>query len=155
MLTSTHGNDAMAVFQRLLHFDLDQVILSQAISCVVVQRLAGRLCPGCVEEREVASALVEALVARKVLPPGGAARLPTAPGCEQCGGTGHMGRVAVQEVLRLDDAVRDILARGATPEELLTAASKRGKFTSFAQAATYLMTRRVLSPSDALLITAG
>ena len=155
VLTSTHGNDAMAVFQRLFHFDLDPVILSQAISCVVVQRLVGRLCPGCVEERDVAPALVESLIARKVLQSEGAAKLPTAVGCEQCGQTGYMGRVAVQEVLRLDEEVRGILAQGATPKALLSVARERGKFTSFAQAAAYLMARKMVAPCDAMLVTSG
>jgi len=155
VLTSTHGNDAMAVLQRLIHFDLDPVILSQAISCVVVQRLAGRLCASCVEERPVAPALVESLVARKVLSREGAVKLPTPVGCSQCGSTGYMGRVAVQEVLRLDETLRGMLADESAPEELLATAQGRGLFTSFAQAAAYLITRRILAPSDALLITSG
>ncbi len=155
VLTSTHGNDAMAVIQRLLHFGLDPVIFSQAISCLVVQRLAGRLCPGCVEEREVAPALVESLVARKVVKREGATRLPTPVGCRNCNSTGYAGRVAVQEVLRMDDTLRGMLAEGAGQEALLREAVKRKKFTPFSRAAGYLITRRVLAPSDALLITSG
>ena len=155
VLTSTHGNDAVAVLQRLRHFIDDPVILSQAISCVMVQRLTGRLCPHCVEEREVAPALMESLVARKVLRREGATKLPTPVGCSQCGRTGYMGRVAVQEVLRLDDGLRELLARSESPEALMAEAQKRSLFYSFAQAAAYLITRRVLAPSDALLITSG
>ena len=103
----------------------------------------------------MAPALVESLIARKVLQSEGAAKLPTAVGCEQCGQTGYMGRVAVQEVLRLDEEVRGILAQGATPKALLSVARERGKFTSFAQAAAYLMARKMVAPCDAMLVTSG
>jgi len=155
VLTSTRGNDAKAVIQRLLYFGLDPVIFSQAVSCIIVQRLAGRLCPNCVEEREVAPALVESLIVRHVLSHGGPTMLPTPVGCQQCGGTGYIGRVAVQEVLRFDDHLRGLLTEGVSPEGLCQEGVKRGLFTSFSMAAAYLISRRVLAPSDALLITSG
>jgi type IV pilus assembly protein PilB len=153
-LTSIHGNTSAAVIQRLQHLGIEPILLSQALSLVVAQRLARRLCPNCAAEAEVAPALLESLVARKVVQRAGTTKLPRPVGCDACGRTGFLGRVAVQEVLVFDDALRILLADNPTPAALLAAATERHLFTSFAESAAYLMARRILAPSDALLVVA-
>jgi type IV pilus assembly protein PilB len=152
VLTSIHGNDAAAVVQRLQHLGTDPVLLSQALSVVVVQRLAKRLCPNCVQDSEVAPALLENLVSRRIVAKAGASKLPRPVGCEACNKTGYLGRLAVQEVLQMGDAVRLALAEGATPQDLIECARTAKRFVSFAQSAAFLMARRLLAPGDALLI---
>jgi len=154
VMTSIHGNHATAVLQRLQHLGTDAILLSQALSTIVVQRLARKLCPSCVTEGEVAPALFDNLVSRKVISRAGTSSLPHPKGCSACKGEGFLGRVAVQEVLVLDDGVRGALADNAKPEELIVLARKRKCFTSFAESAAYLMARRLLSPADALLVVA-
>jgi type IV pilus assembly protein PilB len=156
VLTSIHGNDATAVIQRLQHLGTDRVLLSQALSLIVVQRLAKQMCPACVQEAEVAPALLENLVARKIVGrAAGVTKLPRPVGCEACSRTGYVGRLAVQELLGLDDEVRAALAAGASPVELVERARERKRFVSFAQSAAHLIARRLLAPADALLIVAG
>ncbi len=154
VLTSIHGNNAAAVIQRLQHLGTNPVLLSQALSIVVVQRLVSRLCPSCVQESDVAPALLENLVARKIISRAGTVKLPRPVGCDACNKSGYVGRVAVHEVLNLDDAVKATLAAGAKPEELIEKAKERKRFFSFAQAGAYLMARRMIAPSDALLLVA-
>jgi type IV pilus assembly protein PilB len=155
VLTSIHGNNTAAVIQRLQHMGINPILLSQGLSLVVAQRLSRKLCVNCAVEAAVAPALADSLIARKVLPKGGGAtKLPRPVGCPSCHNTGYAGRIAVQEVLTLDDAVRAKLAENAPPAELVKAARKTGCFTSFADAAAHLMTRRLISPSDALLVVA-
>src|SRR6185369_13725469 len=48
VLSTIHGNDIAAVLQRLSHFSIAPVLLSQSLNAVVVQRLARKLCPTCV-----------------------------------------------------------------------------------------------------------
>ena len=154
VLTSIHGNTAPAVIKRLEHLGAEPVLLSQAVSLIVVQRLARKLCASCAVDAEVSPTLLENLVARKVVAGGAAVKLPRPVGCKACEGTGFAGRVAVQEVLAFDDAVRGALADGATPAVVMERARESGSFTSFAESAAYLMARRILSPTDALLVVA-
>lgn len=155
VLTSIHGNTAASVIQRFQHMGINPILLSQGLSLIVVQRLARRLCTNCAVEAPAAPTLAENLIARKVLPRGGGAtKLPRPVGCPSCHNTGYTGRIAVQEVLELDDAVRIKLAENAPPAELIAVAKKSRCFTSLAEAAAHLMTRRLISPSDALLIVA-
>ena len=154
VLTSIHGNTATAVIKRLEHLGTEPILLSQAVSLIIAQRLTRRLCPNCATEAEVAPALLENLVARKVVANARSQRLPRPVGCKSCNNTGFIGRIPVQETLFVDDVVRGALADGVGPTELLKKARERGCFTSFAESAAYLMARRLLSPSDAMLVVA-
>ena len=154
VLTSTHGNNAMSVIQRLQHFGSDAVLLSQALATIIVQRLARRLCPRCATEGAVAPAMLDNLVARKIVSRAGTTALPRPVGCPACQQSGYLGRVPVHELLIFDDGLRGTLARGATPSELLEDAKERNRFASFAQSAAMLMARRQVAPGDALLVVA-
>jgi type IV pilus assembly protein PilB len=181
VLSSMHGNTGIAVLQRLGHFGIPPVLLSQALNIIVVQRLAPRLCPSCVSEDQVpADVLAElrrlqlasgAAPDRSQLPVSatmirnldrlallesgaGGLRLPRPVGCDECERTGRKGRVPVVEVLALHDDMRAVLASGAPPGELLKQAEAAGQFVSFAQYARLLMARKLLAPSDAVHIVA-
>ena len=151
VLTSIHGNNVAAVIQRLQHLGTDPILLSQALAVIVVQRLSKRLCPNCVQEGAISSALMKNLVQRGIVQ-GATSRLPRPVGCDGCNSTGYLGRIAVQEVLHVDDRIRKALSSGVAPAELLATAQEQKRFISFAQSAAYHMARRTISPSDALLI---
>jgi type II secretory ATPase GspE/PulE/Tfp pilus assembly ATPase PilB-like protein len=153
VMTSMHGNNALAVIQRLYHFGIDPILLSQAISLIIVQQLAKKLCQNCVRLVEVAPTMVESLKDRKIIPESkGRIRLPVPMGCETCNNTGYHGRMAVQEIMSFDDHIRSALITGAKPEELVEVATKRKRYVSFAQGAGILIARKFLTPGDALLL---
>ena len=155
VLTSTHGNDASAVIQRLQHLGTDRVILSQALSTVVVQRLTRRLCPACTAMSEVPAGMVQSLAARGINLPSGTQQLPKPVGCDQCKRSGYVGRVAVHEMFQFDDVLRNALASGDTPGELINKARRRKRFISFSDSAALMMAHGVLAPGDALFVVAS
>jgi CheY-like chemotaxis protein len=50
-------------------------------------------------------------------------------GCAACGNTGYRGRIAVYEILKMDDTVRSVIAGGA-PEDKIVQAARQGGFRS-------------------------
>jgi type IV pilus assembly protein PilB len=155
VMTSMHGNNALAVIQRLYHFGIDSILLSQAISLIIVQQLAKKLCQNCVRLSEVAPTMLESLKERKLIPESSdRIRLPVPTGCEACNNTGYDGRMAVQEIMSFDDTIRSALIAGAKPEALLEVATNRKRYVSFAQGASILIARKLLTPGDALLLVA-
>ncbi|MCP4600029.1 MAG: Flp pilus assembly complex ATPase component [Proteobacteria bacterium] len=153
VMTSMHGNNVLAVIQRLNHFGIDPILLSQAISLIIVQQLAKKLCQNCVSLTEVASTMVESLKERRIISESsGRIQLPVSKGCEACNRTGYHGRMAVQEVMSIDDHIRSALIAGAKPEELVEIAAERKRYVSFAQGAGILIAKQLLSPGDALLL---
>jgi type IV pilus assembly protein PilB len=152
VMATLHGSSVVAVLQRLEQYGLHATLLSQGLNAIIVQRLARRLCASCAREEEVGPALLDNLVARGLAPRGGGLKLPRAVGCDLCDKTGFLGRVAVVELLSLqDEQLRVALASGTSPAEILTRAAGTNHYIPIVRSAKLLMARKVLSPADALL----
>ncbi|HEX3474001.1 MAG TPA: ATPase, T2SS/T4P/T4SS family [Kofleriaceae bacterium] len=151
MLTSVHANNAVGVVQRFEHLGCARPLIGQSLALSVVQRLARRLCPRCTTT-EVPPPLVLANLADfGLVEPGRRPALPRAVGCAECNQTGYAGRVAVVEMLALDDALRAQIMAGAPITELERLATDARLLYSFRQSALQLMARQMITPAEALL----
>ena len=153
MLTSIHANDAGASIQRLETLGCPRPLISQAMSLVLVQRLAPRLCRSCKTMQVPPPTLAQSLISCGLLDSSGR-QLPFPGRCDDCGSSGHSGRVAIVESLAFDDAVRGGLMSGDNIGEVLALAKKNGRFRSYEQCATHLMGRQMLGATDALMAVA-
>ncbi len=154
LFTSMHANNAASVLQRLENLECSRTLLAQSIAVILVQRLVRRLCSHCARVEAPPPAIVESLVARRLMERGSSAALPRAVGCDACNGTGYAGRVLVLESMQLTDATRDALMAGEALGEIERAALAAGTFQPFAAYASLLMARRMISASEALLAVA-
>ncbi|HWO20302.1 MAG TPA: ATPase, T2SS/T4P/T4SS family [Kofleriaceae bacterium] len=152
MLTSLHANNAAGVIQRLEHLGCGRPLIGQSLALALVQRLARRLCPRCTTLEVPPPIVVENLAAHGLADRRAAVPLPRAVGCPDCGQTGYAGRVAVVEMLLLDEELRAQIMAGASPAELERAAAGAGSLVSFRASALGLMARQLISPAEALLI---
>ncbi|MFH1216379.1 MAG: GspE/PulE family protein [Pseudomonadota bacterium] len=117
-----HTNSAVGAIPRLLDIGLHADILAGAIIGIVAQRLARRLCPKCrelYEPSEIELRLL-GLVEEKNI------RLWRGVGCKVCEYQGYKGRVALMEILRMNDDMDDCVARRATLKDLRQTASRTG-----------------------------
>ncbi len=123
LLSTVHTNDAPATITRLFDLGIPPFLVASSLIGIVAQRLVRRPCPACaVQERPSKDAIEKA---------GGMSRLPAdgqwvaAKGCEKCAQSGVRGRLAIHEVLEINDEVRDLISRQAS-EQAIRAAGKRG-----------------------------
>jgi type II secretory ATPase GspE/PulE/Tfp pilus assembly ATPase PilB-like protein len=79
------------------------------------------------------------------------APMPRGAGCAECSQTGYTGRVAVVEMLQLNDILRSQLMAGVSLAELSKVAIEQGSLVQFRRSAINLMARHMISPSEALL----
>jgi type IV pilus assembly protein PilB len=154
LLTSIHANNAIAVIQRLGHLGVDPIIQSQAIACIIVQRLARRLCLNCTRDHEISPYLHQGLIERGVIAPNAGNIMPRGVGCDQCEKTGYKGRVPLIEILVVQDNVRAALARGVSPQDFLKMAAESAHFIPMERFAGMLIERKMLAATDALMSTA-
>lgn len=154
LLTSLHANEALGVVQRLEQLGCGRPLLSQALSLVLVQRLVRRLCSSCHTTAQVPQAIIDSLVARKVLAAGASGELPQPVGCDACHRTGYVGRLAVVEALQLTDDVRHLLAAGESLARVYDAAVKGDAIVTFASTASKLLNGGLITAADALLVVA-
>ena len=127
VLSTLHTNDAPATISRLLNMGVEPFLITASVNLVLAQRLARRVCADCKKESELdpqaladmgfSAAQLEGL---KVL---------RGAGCATCNGTGYKGRVALYEVMRFSDDLKEMVLQGASTAELKAAAIKRGMAT--------------------------
>ena len=148
LLSTLHTNDAPAAVPRLLDMWVEPFLLSSTLALVVAQRLARRICIGCRESVTVDPSTlrllrarpdfdrtIELLCAQGVLGSGAdplaGARTFQGRGCQQCRGSGFLGRVGIFELLEVDDEIRQlIMARqnGGVIQAAATAGGMRSMF---------------------------
>jgi type II secretory ATPase GspE/PulE/Tfp pilus assembly ATPase PilB-like protein len=113
VLTSLVANSALGGLQRLKEMSVDPAGIAQATAGVISQRLVRQPCPECATQDEPPPAALERL---GLSPADGPFR--RGAGCAACRQTGYGGRVALTELLELDDSVRRRLVENAPMETL-------------------------------------
>lgn len=153
LFTSLHANNAIGVIQRLENLGCNRALIAQSLGLVIVQRLARKLCK-CATNEVPPPILLESLVARRLVDRAAVVPLPRAVGCPECSQTGYSGRVAVLELLQPTDALRAQIMAGVSLSEIDQLAADAGALIPFRRYASYLMSRQLLTPSEALLTVA-
>ena len=104
VISTIHTNNSLATIERLLDMDVERYLLSTALTGIISQRLAKQLCEHCRYQRETTQ--YEKKVFKRFM--GKTVNTIWAAneeGCENCR-KGYHGRIAIQEVLELDDEIR-------------------------------------------------
>jgi type IV pilus assembly protein PilB len=128
LLAAMKAEDIGGAVSRLTEMGVGRELLAAATNCLVAQRLARKLCPGCREPYDVhVEELIEAGAREADLPVGGSVTLYRAAGCSACAG-GYRGRVGMFEALLVTSEIRRLLETG-TAEELHQAAVAGGMRT--------------------------
>lgn len=124
VLSTLHTNDAPSALTRLIEIGCEPYLVGTALSAVVAQRLARRLCTKC-REPYVENADMLASVA---FPhdPHDLPQLYRAVGCSACSGTGFRGRVALHEVMTLSEGLEHLAVGRATGTAMRQLALEEG-----------------------------
>jgi type II secretory ATPase GspE/PulE/Tfp pilus assembly ATPase PilB-like protein/ActR/RegA family two-component response regulator len=126
LLSTVHTNNAPATVTRLFDLGIQPFVVAASLVGIVAQRLVRRVCAACAVPQTPSRDIIERLGGAS-LPAGG--RWLTAPGCDRCAGSGFKGRVAVHEVLEVDDTVRELISNHAPEHALRDAVRSAGMRT--------------------------
>ena len=131
VLSTIHTNNSLATIERLLDMDVERYLMSTALTGIVSQRLGKQLCMDCRIERETTK--YEKKVFRKFMKMD-VDRIYDAnhKGCDNCR-NGYKGRIAIHEVLELDDEIRNAINNPKLKKEELADMVYNGKTISMLQ----------------------
>ena len=116
VLSTIHTNNSLNTIERLLDMNVERYLLASALTGIVSQRLARRLCDKCKKERPVSA--VEKNLFKSVLGLDvNQTYEPNPNGCPNCT-NGYRGRIALQEVLLINQDIRDAISAGMRKDEL-------------------------------------
>ena len=130
VLSTMHTNDAPGAISRLTEMGVEPFLTGSAVSAVLAQRLARKLCSHCCE---MYSPSTEDLISARVSPEVAAAAdgvvFYRKKGCPRCGQTGYKGRVGIFQLLVMSENLETLAANNANREELDRAAIGEGMRT--------------------------
>ena len=127
VLSTLHTNDAPSAITRLTEMGIEPFLSASAITLIMAQRLARRLCPDCKEQYKPEAAALERI--GFPFEPGNIPTLYRARGCKKCGNIGYKGRMGVHEVMRMSESLERLTVESATSDELMRAAVGEGMLT--------------------------
>jgi len=150
VLATLHTNDAPSTMNRLVNMGIENFLVGSAVNLVSAQRLARRICTGCVESVEIPRvALMDAGISVSEVehfhPRQG-------KGCSLCNGTGYKGRVGIYQVMPVFPEIRDAVFAGENADRINEIAVGKGMKTLRA-AALSKVKEGVVSLEECLRVT--
>ncbi len=122
VLTTLHTIDAPSAFNRLKDLGIDQARIASAVNLVMAQRLVRTMCSDCRKQYKPKAADLQTLKLDKVED----ITYVHGTGCDTCMNTGYYGRLAVFEMLEMNDTIRSMMEENATTTALREAARNFG-----------------------------
>ena len=124
VFSTLHTNDAASAITRLIDIGIEPFLLTATVQGILAQRLVRRICGDCKTFYEPGDDVLRklGLAANRVL----GKKFAYGKGCQACNFTGYRGRMAITEILAMDDRLRDLILSGASTTQLQAAALEAG-----------------------------
>ncbi len=131
VFSTLHTNDAPGAITRLIDMGIEPFLLSSSIIMAAAQRLMRKICEKCKEEISLPEKSKEnfARILQQPISKISDLTIHEGKGCELCNNTGYKGRVAVVEILKIDDNIKELIVNKATAGEIKETAVKSGMKT--------------------------
>ncbi len=122
VFSTLHTQDACSAITRLAKMGVDGYQIGESLNGILAQRLCRRICAKCRESYEPTKAML-AVMQQMGLE---CRELYRGAGCEKCRNTGYFGRIAIHELLVVDEALREAIAISPTVQALTEYAKRAG-----------------------------
>jgi type IV pilus assembly protein PilB len=105
VLSTLHTNDAPSTITRLVNIGIDAYLIAASLNAVLAQRLVRKICPDCKQHYQVPENMEKYVEKTGVEPD----QIFQGAGCDNCRGSGYLGRIGIYELLIIDDVFRDMI----------------------------------------------
>lgn len=122
VLSTIHTNDAISTITRLIDMGIEPFLVAASLSGVVAQRLVRRICQEC-KTIDMPTNREQEIFEKRGLQVDTIAR---GKGCGACNMTGYKGRIAIHEILVIDDEIRRMIMNNRSIEEIRQIAVNKG-----------------------------
>jgi len=127
VFSTLHTNDAPSAFTRLIDMGIEPFLVASSVEAIMAQRLVRTICPHCKTEQKV-----ERNYLLKIGFPEdeiATTRFMRGAGCEDCRGLGYQGRLAIYELLVLNEAMRPLILNRSSSTTIAAKAMEQGMRT--------------------------
>lgn len=124
VLSTLHTNDAISSITRLIDMGVEPFLVASSLVMLCAQRLCRKICLKCRKPIEIPKDFLEKIGFKEKV------TFYAAEGCKYCNNTGFYGRIAILEAIMIDDAIREMIIRKKSIDEIKQyAIEKRGMRT--------------------------
>jgi len=127
VFSTLHTNDAPSAFTRLIDMGIEPFLVASSVEAIMAQRLVRTICPICKSEQKVERSYLhkigfpeEDMATTKFM---------HGAGCEDCRQLGYQGRLAIYELLLLNEALRPLILSRASSTTIAARAMEQGMRT--------------------------
>lgn len=136
MFSTLHTNTAIGAIPRLIDMGIEPFLLSSSLRMVIAQRLVRKICADCKMEKKI-SDVVKARLLEEIkdvseserkkleLDTNGKVVFYYGKGCDTCNGSGFKGRLAIYEVVYLNEGIKNLIVEKRGNEQLIVEESKK------------------------------
>ena len=141
VFSTLHTNNAIGSMPRLVDMGVEPFLLASSLRVVAAQRLVRRICENCKEEVHIPGEMYERIkqelvgVSKEEMEKYGVDlskenKIYEGKGCEECGNLGYKGRMAIYEVIEVNEKIQDLIAgKRGSENEVEEQAKKDGMIT--------------------------
>ena len=123
VFSTLHTNDAPGAITRLEDMGVADYLVADSLVGVIAQRLVKRLCPECKKRGKTTPKEMEILGINEPI------NIFRPTGCQFCDGTGYKGRIAIHEIMYMNESMRSAVTREKSLESLRVLAKENGMVT--------------------------
>jgi type IV pilus assembly protein PilB len=130
VLSTLHTNDAPGALTRLNEMGVEPFLTGSAVTAVLAQRLARKLCTHCCEMYTPSVAdLIKAKVSPDIAAMSDGMALYRKRGCPRCNQTGYRGRIGIYQLMMMNEELETLAAQKASREDIERSAMNAGMRT--------------------------
>lgn len=126
VLSTLHTNDAAGAITRIIDMGIENFLVSSSLIAVMAQRLVRILCHRCKEKYEPTDEELALIGVRNYKSEVRSQGFYRKVGCDECLGTGYLGRIGIYELFEVDDEIRRLILHGGDSKSIKLEAEKRG-----------------------------
>ncbi len=129
VFSTLHTNDAVSAINRLIDMGIEPFMIASTVIGCIAQRLCRKICPECKTEYEATERDIGIMGEVASAKQEGKVMLKKGKGCDFCFYTGYKGREAIFEILKVTDAIKNLIISRATAERIEATAKEEGMRT--------------------------
>jgi type IV pilus assembly protein PilB len=123
ILSTLHTNNSVGAITRLIDMGIEPFLLASSLVASTAQRLVRKLCPKCKEKYRIEESILRDLKInssqRDFFKP---------KGCKFCNNSGYRGRIAILEVLLMDDKIKEMIVERRSEDEIIQYAAEHRNY---------------------------
>ena len=146
VLSTLHTNDAVSSIVRLEDMGVETYLVANSLVGLVAQRLLRKVCPECGKE-------VDTTERERIFLGEDVKKIRRGSGCPHCSNTGYRGRIAIHEVLAVDNEIRRMIVRKASVEEISTYGREVRKMRTLKESGLELIRKGITTPEELMKVS--